>query len=149
MKRHEALYPLSHQHHHTLAMAQQLKNADESSSVQKMTRDVIEFWEKDGEDHFRDEEEVLLPPLYAQYETVDKPEIRDMLIQHVQIRSYVQQIRGVKRPDRQLFRDLGALLQEHVRLEERVIFSMIEKAVPDNYLFQANGRFHRDSYSGF
>ncbi|SHN26659.1 hemerythrin domain-containing protein [Gracilibacillus kekensis] len=148
MKRHEALYPLSHHHHYTLAMAQELKKADDKSSIQKMTRDVIDFWEKDGEDHFRDEEEVLLP-LYGQYESVEQPEIREMLIQHVQIRSYVYQIRGTKRPDRQLFRELGTLLQEHVRLEERVIFPMIEKAVPENYLFQANGRFHRDSYSGY
>ncbi len=148
MKRHEALHPLSHHHHHTLVMAQQLKNADDKASIQQMTRDVINFWQHDGEDHFRDEEEVLLP-LYAQYETVDIPEIQEMLIQHVQIRSYVQQIRGTQRKDRQIFRNLGELLQKHVRLEERVIFPMIEQAIPENYLYQANGRFHRDSYSGF
>lgn len=129
-------------------MANQLKKADENSSIQKMTRDVIHFWEMDGEDHFRDEEEVLLP-LYAQYESVDKDEIKEMLLQHVQIRSYVQQVRSTKRADRSLFRELGELIEKHVRLEERVIFPMIEKAVPENYLYQANGRFHRDSYSGF
>lgn len=148
MKRHEALHPLSHHHHHTLVMAQQLKNADEKASIQQMTRDVIEFWKNDGEDHFRDEEEVLLP-LFAQYQEIDIPEIREMLIQHVQIRSYVQQIRGMRRKDRQIFRNLGELLQKHVRLEERIIFPMIEQAIPENYLHQANGRFHRDSYSGF
>ncbi|WP_163581774.1 hemerythrin domain-containing protein [Gracilibacillus saliphilus] len=148
MKRHEALHPLSHHHHHTLVMAQQLKNADEKASIQQMTRDVIEFWKNDGEDHFRDEEEVLLP-LFAQYQEIDIPEIREMLIQHVQIRSYVQQIRGMRRKDRQIFRNLGELLQKHVRLEERIIFPMIEQAIPENYLYQANGRFHRDSYSGF
>ncbi|WP_018932312.1 hemerythrin domain-containing protein [Gracilibacillus lacisalsi] len=148
MKRHEALHPLSHHHHHTLVMAQQLKNADEKASIQEMTRDVIKFWKNDGEDHFRDEEEVLLP-LFAQYQEIDIPEIREMLMQHVQIRSYVQQIRSMQRKDRQIFRDLGELLQKHVRLEERVIFPMIEQAIPENYLYQANGRFHRDSYSGF
>ncbi|WP_208591192.1 hemerythrin domain-containing protein [Gracilibacillus suaedae] len=148
MKRHEALHPLSHHHHHTLVMAQQLKNADQKGSIQKMTRDVIDFWKYDGEDHFRDEEEVLLP-LFAQYQAVDIPEIREMLIQHVQIRSYVQEIRGGQCKDRQIFRNLGELLQKHVRLEERVIFPMIEQTIPENYLYQANGRFHRDSYSGF
>ncbi|WP_186578468.1 hemerythrin domain-containing protein [Aquibacillus kalidii] len=148
MKRHEALHPLSHHHHHALVMAQQLKKADENSSIQEMTRQVIDFWQTDGEDHFRDEEEVLLP-LYAQYESVDQDSIRDMLIQHVQIRSLVQQIRGKQRPNLDTFRKLGEILNDHVRLEERVIFPMIEKAVPENYLFQANGRFHRDSYSGF
>ncbi|SER62665.1 Hemerythrin HHE cation binding domain-containing protein [Gracilibacillus ureilyticus] len=148
MKRHEALHPLSHHHHHTLVLAQQMKNADDSSSIQQMTRDVIKFWQEDGENHFRDEEEVLLP-LYAQYGSVEKDEIREMLIQHVQIRSYVHQIRSMSRKDRKIFNELGDLLQKHVRLEERVIFPMIEEAVPENYLYQANGRFHRDSYSGF
>jgi iron-sulfur cluster repair protein YtfE (RIC family) len=147
MKGHEALHPLSH-HHHTLVMAQQLKNADEKASIQQMTRDVIEFWKNDGEEHFRDEEEVLLP-LFAQYQEIDISEIREMLMQHVQIRSYVQQIRGMRRKDRQIFRNSGELLQKHVRLEERIIFPMIEQAIPENYLDQANGRFHRDSYSGF
>ncbi|WP_117149402.1 hemerythrin domain-containing protein [Paraliobacillus zengyii] len=148
MKRHEALHPLTHHHHHTLIMAQQLKKADESASIQEMTRQVIDFWKNDGEDHFRDEEEVLLP-LYAQYESVDQDCIRDMLIEHVQIRSLVQQIRLNNKPRRELFPELGQLLEKHVRLEERVIFPMIEKAVPENYLFQANGQFHRDSHSGF
>lgn len=148
MKRHEALHPLSHHHHHTLKLAQELKNADDNASIQQMTRDIIHFWESDGKDHFRDEEEVLLP-LYGQYESLDQPDIKELLLQHVQVRSYIQRIRGSRRHDRQIFRDLGELLQKHVRLEERVVFPMIEKAVPENYLFQANGQFHRDSYSGF
>lgn len=148
MKRHEALHPLTHHHHHTLIMAQQLKKADESTSIQEMTRQVIDFRKNDGEDHFRDEEEVLLP-LYAQYESVDQDCIRNMLIEHVQIRSLVQQIRLNNKPRRELFHQLGQLLEKHVRLEERVIFPMIEKAVPENYLFQANGQFHLDSHSGF
>lgn len=148
MKRHEALHPLSHHHHHTLKLANELKNADDKASIQQMTRDIIDFWENDGEAHFRDEEEVLLP-LYGQYESLDKPEIKELLLQHIQVRSYIHQIRGTGRHDRQIFRDLGELLQKHVRLEERVVFPMIEQAVPENYLFQANGKFHRDSYSGF
>lgn len=147
-KRHEALHPLSHHHHHTLVLAQKLKKADENASIQEMTREVIEFWEKDGRDHFRDEEEVLLP-LYAQYASVDQEEIRDMLIQHVQIRGLIQHIRGTRRIERSVFNELGELLMVHVRLEERIIFPMIEKVVPEKYLYQANGKFHLDSYSGF
>ena len=148
MKRHEALFPLSHHHHHTLVVAQQLKKADKNTSVQQLTRDVIEFWKTDGEDHFRDEEEILLP-LYSQYADVDEPEIKEMLLQHVQIRGYVMKIRSTERPSIETFNQLGQLLDEHVRLEERIIFPKIEKVVPEKYLYQASGRFHRDSYSGF
>ncbi|WP_279401296.1 hypothetical protein [Piscibacillus salipiscarius] len=51
--------------------------------------------------------------------------------------------------DYEKMRSLGELLDEHVRLEERTLFPLMEEAIPENYLYQANGRFHRDSYSGF
>lgn len=148
MKRHESLHPLTHHHHHTLVMAQKLKKFSDSDRIQPTTREVIDFWIQDGEKHFRDEEEVLLP-LYAQYESVNQPCIQEMLIQHVEIRSYIRQIRMNQSAKPELFRQLGALLEKHVRLEERTIFPMIEQAVPENYLYQANGQYHRDSRSGF
>ncbi len=148
MKRHEALHPLTHHHHHTLVMAQKLKKFSEADRIRDITREVIDFWIDDGESHFRDEEEILLP-VYAQYESVDQPCIKEMLIQHVEIRSLIRQIRSSQTSKPDLFRKLGALLEKHVRLEERTVFPMIEQAVPENYLFQANGQFHRDSHSGF
>ncbi|WP_093042731.1 hemerythrin domain-containing protein [Thalassobacillus cyri] len=150
MKRHEALYPLSHHHHHALVTAVELKKAGTEKtekSLQEYRRSVIDFWNQDGRGHFRDEEEVLLP-LYAQYGNVDQEPIRKMLIQHAQIRGMVEQIREQPRLTAEQFRELGELLDDHVRLEERTIFPMIEEAVPKKLLYQANGRFHRDSVSG-
>ncbi|MFD1020814.1 hemerythrin domain-containing protein [Thalassobacillus hwangdonensis] len=150
MKRHEALYPLSHHHHHALVNAVELKKAGtekSKKSLQQLRRDVIDFWEKDGRDHFRDEEEVLLP-LYARYASVDQKPIAEMLIQHIQIRGRIQAIRDQEKVNADQFRELGELLETHVRLEERTIFPMIEEVVPEKYLHQANGKFHRDSVSG-
>ncbi|MFC7060974.1 hemerythrin domain-containing protein [Halobacillus seohaensis] len=147
MKRHEALHPLSHHHHHALVVAQQLKKTDEHANKQEQRRSVINFWQKDGAIHFRDEEEVLLP-LYAQYASVDQEPIKQMLMEHVQIRALIARIRTEQRLSVEQFQNLGELLDNHVRLEERVIFPMIQEAVPENLLYLANGQFHRDSYSG-
>lgn len=152
MKRHEALNPLSHHHHHALVMALNMKRAgtDKSDhSYKQLIRDMINFWEKDGRDHFRDEEEILVP-LYLQH--VNDPEqdlVKEMLYQHAQIRGLIEELREKSDTDYENMRFLGELLDEHVRLEERQLFPLMEKAIPEKYLYQANGRFHRDSYSGF
>ncbi|MBM7552037.1 hemerythrin domain-containing protein [Thalassobacillus pellis] len=150
MKRHEALYPLSHHHHHALVTAVELKKAGTEKaekSLQDYRRSVIEFWEQNGRNHFRDEEEVLLP-LFAHYGDVDQEPVKEMLIQHAKIRGMVEQLREQARLSAEQFRELGELLDAHVRLEERTIFPMIEEVVPEKLLYQANGRFHRDSVSG-
>ncbi|MFD2637954.1 hemerythrin domain-containing protein [Piscibacillus salipiscarius] len=152
MKRHEALNPLSHHHHHALVMALEMKRAgteQSSKTYKQLVRDMIDFWIKDGRDHFRDEEEVLVP-LYLQFASEPKENlIKDMLYQHAQIRGLIEELREKGETDYEKMRSLGELLDEHVRLEERTLFPLMEEAIPENYLYQANGRFHRDSYSGF
>jgi len=136
IKRHEALYPLSHHHHHALFLALRLKRMGTDKSkltVDEMKKEVEEFWEKDGNQHFRDEEEIVLP-VYAQYESVDHPEIIEMLLEHVKLRSYVHQILTTEDDPIPLMNDFGELLNTHVRREERIVFPMIEKELPEHEL---------------
>ena len=91
MKRHQALYPLSHHHHHTLVTAQKLKKVTSDQHLEDIAEEVRQFWQEDGEAHFRDEEEVLLP-LYAQFASPNHEAIKEMLVQHVQIRALVMTI---------------------------------------------------------
>lgn len=152
MKRHEALNLLSHHHHHTLMVSLELKRAGTEKSnktYKELMFDVIKFWEEDGENHFRDEEEILFP-LYLQH--ANDPDInlvKEALYQHTQVRAYVQQLRSTLKTQYEVMNELGQLLDDHVRLEERELFPMIEDAVPEKYLYQANGKFHIDSFSGY
>lgn len=151
-QRHDALKPLSHHHHHALVQAMELKQAGTEKtdkSLGESIRDLIEYWERDAAVHFRDEEEILLP-LYEVF--AEKPNtelIKEMLYQHIQIRSLIYAIRENREDPYEKMNRLGELLENNVRFEEREIFSMIEEAVPDKYLHQVYGKFHRDSYSGF
>ncbi|WP_040983428.1 hemerythrin domain-containing protein [Oceanobacillus jeddahense] len=151
-QRHDALKPLSHHHHHALVQAMELKRAgteNTDKSLGESIRGLIDYWEKDAIPHFRDEEEVLLP-LYEVYaEQIETELIKEMLYQHIQIRSLVYAIRKNREDPYEKMHRLGELLESNVRFEEREIFPLIEETVPDKYLHQVYGKFHRDSYSGF
>ncbi|MFC3039695.1 hemerythrin domain-containing protein [Virgibacillus xinjiangensis] len=144
IKRHESLYPLSHHHHHALFMALQLRRIGTEKS--KLTADEMKnnleyFWERDGNQHFRDEEEILLP-VYAQHDSVERQEISEMLMEHVIIRSHIQQILASEEDPTSLMNHLGQLLETHIRKEERVIFPMIEKALPEEELKRMEPYLH-------
>ncbi|WP_277678626.1 hemerythrin domain-containing protein [Gracilibacillus dipsosauri] len=152
MKRHEALNPLSHHHHHALLMAVEMKKAgtkDNKKKYKELIRELIEFWEGDEEDHFRDEEETLYPLYLVHAENANTELVKEVLYQHAQIRGLVHSLRENQQTSYDKMQQLGNLLEKHVRLEERELFPLIEQAVPEKYLYQANGKFHRDSYSGY
>ena len=128
-KRHEALQPLSRHHHHALALAQMLVKQKED--VETMRVKAMNFWEQGGREHFREEEEILLPE-YAKYQPIDIPEIRGLLLEHITIRSLVSEIVDGAGVDKMLA--LGTLLQHHVRREEQVVFPMVEQGIPQEAL---------------
>ncbi|GGP15054.1 hemerythrin domain-containing protein [Oceanobacillus neutriphilus] len=151
-QRHDGLKPLSHHHHHALVQAMELKQANAEKtdkSLGQFIRNLIDYWEKDAVYHFRDEEEVLLPLYEVFAEKPDTELMNEMLYQHIQIRSLVYAVRENREDPYEKMNRLGELLENNVRFEEREIFPMIEEAVPDKYLYQVYGKFHRDSYSGF
>ncbi|RKQ38025.1 hemerythrin domain-containing protein [Oceanobacillus halophilus] len=146
MNRHESLYPLSHHHHHALFLALQLKRIGTDKSeltAEEMKSRLETFWIKDGNQHFRDEDEILLP-IYAKYKDINQAEIVEMLVEHVTIRSQVQQILTSDENLVFLMNNLGHLLETHVRKEERVIFPMIEKSLPEYELKKLKPYLHVD-----
>src|SRR5690625_7233055 len=89
IKRHEALQPLSRHHMIGLHVALKLKRAGTRESrwtVEQIISDARDFWEPDGNNHFREEEEILLPA-YASYGNMYDPNIIDMFVEHAVIRS--------------------------------------------------------------
>src|SRR5699024_8671350 len=89
IKRHPSLFPLSHHHHHALVMSRQLKQQKEEPAV--LREKLKKFWNEGGQRHFREEEEILLPT-YSRYASVERPEITEMLMEHVRIRGQVEEI---------------------------------------------------------
>src|SRR5699024_8021006 len=98
IKRHESLQPLSRHHMVALHVALKLSRAgDEDSrwSLEETYNDLKDFWEPDGQEHFREEEEILLVT-YAKYHSIERIEFKEMLFEHVQIRALIEQILDAK-----------------------------------------------------
>ena len=141
MKRSKALRALSHQHHQGLFAALQLKRAGRETAVE--ARQVfLDFFEREGARHFRAEEELLLPA-FAGHSEVDQPAIVRVLTEHVDIRRRRQDLERSADPDPAELRELGERLESHIRFEERVLFPMIEEALPVDELERLGAAFAR------
>ncbi|MBK5220321.1 MAG: hemerythrin domain-containing protein [Thermoleophilia bacterium] len=124
MKRAEALRPLSREHLGALLAAKRLREADD---LEEATRAFLDFWKSDGQRHFRIEEEVLLPN-WARQAEVDRPGVARMLKEHLAIRREALRL-AAGEASLEEARELGRLLDDHVRFEERRLFPIVEAAL--------------------
>jgi hemerythrin HHE cation binding domain-containing protein len=131
MQRSPALASLSRDHHHALVVAQALRRADEGST-ETARATFLRYWDDDGAEHFRREEELLLPA-FAGYGDPHHPLVLRALGEHVAIRHRAARLAAERQPPGAL-RELGELLAAHVRLEERELFPLIEAAMPGEQL---------------
>lgn len=144
IKRHESLQPLSRHHMVALHLALKLSRAGTDKSQltnEELKQEVQTFWVPDGRDHFREEEEILLTA-FAKYAAIDRKEVIDMLLEHVQIRALIDTILNMEEIDTSVLHELGEILEDHVRKEERIVFPMIEKALPEKVLVELAPYLH-------
>jgi hemerythrin HHE cation binding domain-containing protein len=128
VKRHQALHELSRDHHVALSVALALRRADEASA--EAARDAfLAFWNERGREHFRAEEEVLLPR-FVRVAGADHPVVARVLRDHASIRIAALNLEAAPAPDESL-RSVGKLLAAHVRLEERGLLIEVENALDD------------------
>ena len=141
-RRSEALSPLTRHHHHALVIALNLRRAgsNETYSFNRVQQDLKEFWQEGGQDHFQQEEEILLP-LFSRFASLEQDDIIRMLLQHVQIRAAVSLLLNNPEATVDIMHHLGELLADHVHLEENRVFPMIEQAIPEEELHQLT--FHQ------
>ncbi len=121
MRRHPSLRPLSEDHHHALILARRLRRDSvglDAAARAALESEVRREFDEHLEPHFRVEEESLLPVLEAHGEA---PLAAQTSADHTRIRALVRGAWSVGSA-----RELGALLETHVRFEERVLFPRIE-----------------------
>jgi hemerythrin-like domain-containing protein len=146
MKRSEALRALSHQHHQGLFAALQLKRAREDTAAEAR-KVFLDFFEREGARHFRAEEDLLLPA-FARHTDVDDVAIVRVLTEHVDLRGLTQDLERSTDPDPAALRELGERLESHIRFEERVLFPMIEEALPVDELERLGAALARAEAGG-
>ncbi|HAP38419.1 MAG TPA: hypothetical protein DCQ94_01555 [Nitrospira sp.] len=116
MKRHQALEPFSRDHYSGLVVAKHLQDRPGPNSV----KELLELWENELADHFREEENLLSP--------LATVEMADKLIQdHQEIASMVDKASTDSLELGEII-DLGKRLHDHIRWEERELFPALERA---------------------
>jgi len=136
MKRSAALAPLSRDHHQALEAALRLRRAEDDSVAAAVAR-FGEFWSAAGARHFEIEEELVLPALPAD-DAAWAEAVARVRAEHDLIRAQATAVLGGQ-DDRESARELGALLNAHVRFEERTLFPLLEQGLPSTRL-EALGR---------
>ena len=137
MKRHPALIPLSQDHHHGLLLAQLLKrNAPEYHGLPKDLIGKMNFakniFHKELEHHFRDEEEFVFPYLKGKDVELDNL-IYEILNEHIILKEKILSLNDNPNLIDQLD-EIGKILDEHIRKEERVLFEKAQMILNDDEL---------------
>jgi hypothetical protein len=120
MRRSDELAPLSRHHHVALVRGMALRRAD-AAAAPDAARDFLAFLDGAGEDHFAAEEDTLGPHLLEQ----ERARLAD---EHRGLREHARALRDAGpavTPD--AAHAAGALLDAHVRWEERELFPALEE----------------------
>ena len=90
----------------------------------------LEHWDAEVCEHFRREEELLVP-LLARVGAVADERVCRLAREHAEIRDRVARIResDERTVEAALGRELGQLLNQHVRFEERELFPWVESVL--------------------
>jgi len=137
MKRHPALYTLSHDHHQGLILAQQLKKGASQykgmpSTLEGKKDYTLTFYKAELAKHFENEEKILFPFVGGKSEVVDGM-MSEVVSEHRQMEALVSEL-GKTNKLEDVLDELGKLLEKHIRKEERELFVEIEKVLSDDAL---------------
>jgi len=137
MKRHPALYLLSHDHHQGLILAQQLKKGAPQykgmpSTLEEKKNYTVSFYNNELKSHFKEEEEILFPLAKNRTPELDIM-MNEIVDEHRKMEKLVNEIE--KTTDlKNVLDSLGWLLEKHIRKEERKLFPAIEKILTEGEL---------------
>lgn len=133
MKRDPALLPLTHDHHHALVQARRLRLAAAAEAQARLVavQAFVAFFDADTVNHFREEEEQLLPLMVEAAGSVP-PVVERVLREHAEIHASVLPLRrGLSggTAAAEPMHEVARRLEEHIRLEEHDLFPLAERTV--------------------
>ncbi len=130
-RRHGSLIPLSRQHHNALALALVIRRRDgfgkgEAAWTEETSARIRIAFDAELAGHFQVEETVLFPEMQRNLGPLQL--VVELREEHDLLRGFVQ--RCQTKPAIHLFDGFAALLDSHVRKEERQLFVEFEKRMP-------------------
>ena len=125
MKRSPELSELTREHHKALVLARRaIVSPRDGADARALAAALPRIFATELEPHFRVEEEALLPPLR---EAGEHAQVARLLEEHRQLRALAE---ACAQGEGAGLADFGALLEAHVRYEERQLFPLAEAVLP-------------------
>jgi iron-sulfur cluster repair protein YtfE (RIC family) len=136
MKRHEALAPLSREHHGALILAQLIKrNAPEYKGLPTTISDkvvyALNFYKTELKTHFK-KEELLLKKVKDLHPEIAKLSA-EIVAEHEVLKGLFLSLKITFDPEAVL-NELGNELDAHIRKEERILFPLIQQHCSEEML---------------
>lgn len=137
MKRHEALAPLSRDHHEALILSQLLKKDAPfykglPISVEGKVNYATDFFENNLKEHFEKEEKVFT--LVKSLHPIEIGRlVSELTDEHHELAKLFSEI-GAKENPIETMNRLGELLSSHIRKEERNLFPLLQEHCTEEIL---------------
>jgi iron-sulfur cluster repair protein YtfE (RIC family) len=130
MRRHKSLVPLSQDHHNGLMLAQLIKKGAPEfkglpTDIEGKITYTKESWENELKFHFDNEENILFPAVSGKNDEINIL-IHELIKEHSDIKNKINQLNKLPEIENNL-NDLGYLLENHIRKEERDFFQKLQK----------------------
>jgi hemerythrin-like domain-containing protein len=148
-KRHESLIPLARDHYEGLLLAVRLQQGTQallrlwSHEPAWQAQYVVDFYQQHLRPHFDAEEQALFP-LAKAHVPLSVPLVDLLIEQHREIERRVECLKDPHQadlPDR--LKEFGALLEDHIRKEDRELFPMFEEHASAEILRKAHEEVHK------
>ena len=130
-RRHDSLIPLSHQHQHALALAVIIRRRfgvekGERAWREEQVETIQKAWKAELKGHFEIEEGLLFPQMERYLGKI--PLVDELLRDHKSVHGLIKLLETSSQLP--ILDGFSALLEAHVRKEERQLFAEFEKKMP-------------------
>lgn len=149
MTKHQALIPLAHDHHHFLAHARRMQEAAASGDEAARRRaadDFVSFYLGKVLRNMREEQELFFPAAFFGDERA-RPLVLKAFGGHLELYHKTHQLQAelsTGKISAEMLEVVAEILAEHVRLEEKELFPVLETAIGDEELQRLGSSGRRD-----
>ncbi len=143
MKRHESLETLSFEHHDALVVALRIKKGlSKNIDLQPVAEYALHIYKEHLRHHFEQEEKTLREPLLENPESTTA--IERMMDEHERFAEIIEFLEMGKGERKELLKEFAELLEAHIRFEERTLFPLAEKIIPEEQLESISAYLHKE-----
>jgi len=141
IKRHPAIVEFSRDHHFALLLVWKIKEGlKKSIEISRISKYVVHFYDTNLIHHFKEEETMLFNKI-----TITDPLVLKTESEHVDMRNLIEVLRN-NSDDKKSLESFSALLEKHVRFEERELFNYLQEHIPEKVLAEVEASIESRTY---